>query len=246
MKKLAAHILFILFLTHLSGQEVTLSRQVIGSSGATFQNNELLISFTTGEVIIGTSETDQYVYTQGFHQPSDKSLNPITYDISVKKETCPDKKDGAILLSNFEGCEKGNYTIEWENGQSGSQIQNLNSGWYSIELLACGRSISDSVEVGLIYESTCLLVFYTAFSPNGDGKNDVWEVDNIDAEVNQLNEVKIVNRWGDEIRSFRNYDNLGEVWDGKNADGKEVTEGTYYYFVSIQGKEYTGYIELTR
>lgn len=235
-----------LFLTHLSGQEVEISRQVIGASGSAFQSTDFLLSQTIGEGVIGTSENGQYIYTQGFHQSSDKSLNPITYDILVKKETCPDTKDGAITLSNFEGCETGVYTIEWEDGQSGPQIIDLNSGSYIFQLSACGRNSIDTIDVGLIYESSCLLKFYSAFSPNNDGKNDVWEIDNIIAEVNQVNEVKIVNRWGVEVRSFRNYNNETEVWDGRNENGKDLTEGTYYYVVSIQDKEYTGYIELTR
>lgn len=228
------------------GQEVDLSRQVIGSAGAAFQSNNLLISHTTGEVIVASSINDQFVFTQGFHQPSNTSLDPISYDILIKKETCPDTKDGAITLSNFQGCETGVYTVEWENGASGQQIQNLSAGNYVFELVACGRNIVDTVQLGLIYESSCLLKFYSAFSPNNDGKNDVWEIDNIIAEVNQINEVRIVNRWGVEVRSFKNYDNTSRVWDGKNENGKDLTEGTYYYVVSIKENEFTGYIELTR
>lgn len=223
-----------------------LSRQVIGSTGASYQDSELMISHTSGEVILGSSDNGEYIFTQGFHQSSDKSLNPISYDVLVKNETCPDTKDGSITLSNFEGCDNNDYQIEWSDGPSGSQRLELNAGWYYFELSACGRVVNDSVQVGLIYESSCLLKFYTAFSPNGDGVNDVWEIDNIIAEVNAVNEVRIINRWGAEVRSFRNYNNTSEVWDGKNENGNEVTEGTYYYVVIIQEKEYSGYIELTR
>lgn len=74
------------------------------------------------------------------------------------------------------------------------------------------------------------LVIYNAFSPDGDGKNDTWEIKNIDAYPD--NELKIFDRSGNLV--FRNigYDSA-KFWDGKN-----VSSGTYIYIlrVKIDGK----------
>ncbi len=239
-------ILILIFSVQAYSQEVQLSRQLIGSMGSTTQSEDIMISSSLGEVAVGSVINSDGSYTQGFQQPSKVSLATITYEISVKDETCPDTKDGEILISNLGGCDNNQYHIEWGNGETGAQLINLSAGWYTFSLIACGKVITDSVQVGRIYETSCLLYFYTAFSPNNDGVNDYWEIDNINAEVNRNNEVKIFNRWGNVIQTFNNYDNVSSVWDGKTDKGKDATEGTYYYTVEFREKNYSGYIELTR
>lgn len=239
-------ILILIFPFSLFSQEVEISRQVIGSTGQSFQNGSIILSSTIGEAISGSAENEQLIITQGFQQSSNKNLAIITYDYAVKDETCPDTKDGEIVLSNFDGCDNGQYTVQWENGENGTQLSNLSAGWYSFNIIACGVILHDSVQVGRVYESSCLLQFYTAFSPNGDAVNDFWEIDNINAEPNSNNTVSIFNRWGNKIQDFVNYNNTDVVWRGKDEKGKDVTEGTYYYQVIINGENYSGYIELTR
>ncbi len=63
-------------------------------------------------------------------------------------------------------------------------------------------------------------------TPNGDGKNDTWVLDFIDAY--QGNEVKIFNRWGQLVYESRDYANN---WDGSNMDGDALPHATYYYIV---------------
>lgn len=227
-------------------EEVEIKRQVIGSGGQSFQGNTLMISSTVGEAMIGTAETSDLIVTQGFQQATNITLANISFDYAVKDETCPDTEDGQILLSNFEGCENDNYSVQWDSGDEGFQRVDLSGGWYGFTVFSCGAVLQDSVFVGRIYENSCLLVFYTAFSPNGDGVNDTWVIDNIDTEPNNLNTVSIFDRWGNQIENFVNYNNSDTVWDGKDEKGKDVTEGTYYYQATVQGQNYSGYIEVTR
>jgi gliding motility-associated-like protein len=214
--------------------------------GSSSQSTNLFISSSLGEPVTGSEIGTSGSFTQGFQQPSSVSLASITYDISVKDETCPDTKDGSIQINNLNGCDNNEYHVEWGDEATGLQRSNLLGGWYYFTLVACGVVILDSVNVGRIYENSCLLNFYTAFSPNNDGINDLWEIDNINADLNKINEIKIFNRWGGIIRTFKNYDNSASVWDGKNEKGKEVTEGTYYFVADIGDRNYSGYIEVTR
>ncbi len=64
-------------------------------------------------------------------------------------------------------------------------------------------------------------------TPNGDGKNDVWEIDGIEAYENC--EVEIYNRWGELLFSSPGYT---EKWDGK-FKGKDLPVGTYYYIINL-------------
>lgn len=75
------------------------------------------------------------------------------------------------------------------------------------------------------------LNFYNAFSPDGDGKNDTWEIKNIDAFPD--NDLKIFDRSGNLIYRMNGYSS-SKYWDGQNAPS-----GTYIYIlrVKIDGKD---------
>jgi len=93
-----------------------------------------------------------------------------------------------------------------------------------------GCLITDSVKVSFLPASECNIEIYTAFSPNGDGNNDTWIIDGI--EGYKVNIVYFYNRWGDLVNKIENYDNVQNVWDGKNQfTGQNVANGTYYYIV---------------
>jgi gliding motility-associated-like protein len=66
------------------------------------------------------------------------------------------------------------------------------------------------------------------FSPNGDGYNDYFVIENIDQYPE--NEILIFNRWGDQVYSAAPY---GNDWDGSTTNaklkvrGNKVVDGTY-------------------
>uniref|UniRef100_F4CBQ7 Conserved repeat domain protein n=1 Tax=Sphingobacterium sp. (strain 21) TaxID=743722 RepID=F4CBQ7_SPHS2 len=62
-----------------------------------------------------------------------------------------------------------------------------------------------------------------AFTPNGDGKNDQFEIMGI--EGYDRVELYVFNRWGNEVYNNPNYNNN---WDGQN-----LNEGTYYYLIKL-------------
>ena len=84
------------------------------------------------------------------------------------------------------------------------------------------------------------------FTPNGDGKNDTW---NIDASGMNDVSVTIFDRWGREVFSSTNNK---VAWDGKTSSGANLSEGTYYYVftatspVTGKGVAQKGFIELLR
>ncbi|TCC89600.1 T9SS type B sorting domain-containing protein [Pedobacter hiemivivus] len=79
-------------------------------------------------------------------------------------------------------------------------------------------------------------------SPNGDGYNDKWLIENIDFYPN--NEVKIFDRSGRLIYSKKGYDNS---WEG-TLNGLPLAEGTYYYLINFgtDKRAIKGYITITK
>jgi len=73
---------------------------------------------------------------------------------------------------------------------------------------------------------------FSGFTPNGDGKNDIWTIRGIEDYPD--NEVLIFNRWGDKIREFYRYDNKNVFWDSTNDNGNPVPDGTYFYILKVK------------
>lgn len=85
----------------------------------------------------------------------------------------------------------------------------------------------------------------TAFSPNNDGKNDYWVINDLNNQFE--NTVTIYNRWGDAIRIISNYDNTTNVWDGNMSNNISAEAGTYFYAIEFKnGEKKSGWIQLVR
>lgn len=70
----------------------------------------------------------------------------------------------------------------------------------------------------------------SAFSPNNDNINDIWEIPYMRLCPNA--EVIIFNRWGVKLwTSDKDY--IDNPWDGKNSNGKDLKIGTYYYVIKF-------------
>jgi gliding motility-associated-like protein len=86
----------------------------------------------------------------------------------------------------------------------------------------------------------------TGFSPNGDGKNDVFGILGSGKYSNEF-EMRIYNRWGQQV--FRTTDPM-TGWDG-NWNGAQAQTGVYAYHITFKNvfnepKEYKGNVTLVR
>ena len=90
----------------------------------------------------------------------------------------------------------------------------------------------------------CLLKFYSGITPNADGRNDFWIIDNI--ELFPSNEVIFYNRLGNKVWEGTNYDNNSVVWGGENLSGSDLPSDTYFYIFESGNDVEKGWVELTR
>lgn len=89
---------------------------------------------------------------------------------------------------------------------------------------------SDSVLVTVLPEVNIT----SGFTPNGDGVNDTWIIDNM--ELFPDNVVSVFNRWGALLYQARSY-NAGNAWDG-TFEGNPVPVGTYYYTIELNDQRF--------
>ncbi|MEI6900197.1 MAG: gliding motility-associated C-terminal domain-containing protein, partial [Bacteroidota bacterium] len=110
-------------------------------------------------------------------------------------------------------------------------------------LTGCSASDHVLVKVGLKEGPDDCIVIHNVITPNGDGVNDQWIIDCL--ELFPENNVTLLDRWGDVVNTFHNYNNNDIVWDGKNSLGEALPEGTYFYILQIKsGPTFKGWIYL--
>jgi len=85
-----------------------------------------------------------------------------------------------------------------------------------------------------------ILTIPNTITPNGDGINDVWIIDNIEFYPN--NEVEIFNRNGSSIFKSTNYNNN---WGGQ-YNGQDLPATTYYYIIDLGSKILNGDLSIIR
>jgi gliding motility-associated-like protein len=103
----------------------------------------------------------------------------------------------------------------------------LQTADYIITLIASSNNgCTDTLVQSLTLFNGSNLFVPTTFTPNGDGKNDVFRVR---GERVQVDEMKIFNQWGTLVWQS---DATMAQWDG-TASGQTVTNGTYFYRIRI-------------
>ncbi|WP_028376517.1 gliding motility-associated C-terminal domain-containing protein [Leeuwenhoekiella sp. MAR_2009_132] len=75
-------------------------------------------------------------------------------------------------------------------------------------------------------------------SPDGDGINEFWEIEQITDYPENL--VQVFNRWGDLVFETINYDNINNVFRGianrkTNMGANMLPEGTYFFRIDLKG-----------
>jgi gliding motility-associated-like protein len=138
----------------------------------------------------------------------------------------------------------------WNTGDTAESIMINSEGMYSVEMESpVGCLGSDSVYVKLTSEEIPDFEIYVpnAFSPNGDGMNDVFMMKGDGLSIVDFR-LSIFDRWGGEVFSG---EGVSSGWDGKKA-GKDCPGGVYVYKIvySVDGvagnQERVGAVMLVR
>ena len=177
-------------------------------------------------------------------RPISATSNAVVVPISLPAVVSagPDKTimEGESVLLN--GQITGNYPAVWTPAQTLTfvngdllhpQAAPLITTIYTLSAGAgyCAAQSSMTVTV------TPRVRIPNAFTPNGDGNDDTWQLDNAEAYPN--NYVLVFNRWGNKIFETAGY-RRGNEWNG-TINGQAAPLGTYYYLIRLgNGKSYTG------
>ncbi len=252
----------ILFLILISGRIVLPAQSiepfVINTTGGSGSTGGVSLYFNVGEPVISTISNGTNVITQGFLQPAYGMFNSLASS-TVNNVSCIGKNDGSIIIQkSYTGIapQSLNYQIFWSDTTlcptyDCAILSNLSPGTYSVMIVAYdGSNPIDTVMIQNMVVSPssapCKIKVFTYISPNGDGQNDQFTIENIEEYPD--NKVYIFNRWGQEIIQIIGYDNVENAWGSKKYP-ITVPAGTYYYLIDLYGKGKNmvkGFIEMIR
>jgi gliding motility-associated-like protein len=207
-------------------------------------------------------------YLDNASLPNPKASPPftITYSLIITKNGCTSKSTVKVnikpldlalnthdtiinegetitLISNASGLSYSwtpPYMIRYEN-TSTADVSPLVNTTYTVYAVGTDGCVGfDTVRVRV--EKSDELVFYSAFTPNGDGENDFFFIGNIAKYPDNV--LKIYNRYGQVIFTSAGYNN---DWNG-SYQGNQIPTGTYFYILDTgtdKGK-YKGTVTILR
>jgi gliding motility-associated-like protein len=176
-------------------------------------------SICEGQAFLGYTTTGVYQDTLVNSFGCD-SIRTLT--LTVLKSPVPDLgPDRSLCIGDSMTITPGSFlSYLWQDGSSLSYFTVRQQGQYSVTVSNNCGSGSDNV---VITEQLCDPYFPSGFTPNRDGKNDLFKI--LNAVNLQDYQLAVYNRWGQKL--FQTY-NYRSGWDG-NFNGQMQNSGAYVW-----------------
>jgi gliding motility-associated-like protein len=146
--------------------------------------------------------------------------------------SCDGNYDGHIMMASYGGTLPYSYFI-YDNIATPYLIDSLYEGEYFVMVRDSNNCEHTTGPIALIDNDVDCIHFPVAFSPNGDGYNDEWFIENIHLYPKSV--VQIYNRWGQLLYEEKGIDGY---WDG-TFNGNPVPTGVYIYLLILNNDEKT-------
>jgi gliding motility-associated-like protein len=234
----------------------TITPQVINSAGGhhAVGGTGITITDNIGEPFTETlGPTNNIIVTQGFLQPEVFSV--IGPGISVLKNdvSCSDRTDGNISIAITNTTSNFIVNFIWSPssvcpGNNCSAVDSLGAGIYTVVVIVTNTltNTTDTVKPAPVTiedkNGPCKVKIYSGVTPNGDGNNDTWTIDNIEEFPDNF--VSIYNRWGLLVYEEKGYNNKDKVWPRKGEE-HSLLPSTYFYILNLgNGTVLKGWVEI--
>ncbi len=237
----------LLFVFALPGgwAQLQLGRQVVAPAAVNGNSANLRMSSTVGEPAYRLQEGEELKIKAGFEQADGDPIIPLVVELDVNYQDCWNGSNATIIV-NASGCGSViNVTVTQTNSDAPLNSNELSDGQYNVTVETDeGCTDTQLFEVPLPNIRPCDIEVYNLVTPNDDGQNDVFFIGNITMMQYAMNSVRIFNRWGNQVWSGSNYDNVNVVFTGRDEQDRKLPEGTYFYEIQLPQQSFTGYLTL--
>ena len=192
--------------------------------------------------VVGTEDKLLNVKVGGLYKINVTSANGCTYSTEFNVKSYPVPVINSVILNGkiFTVNASGDKPILYSSDGVKFQASNLfnadnlpfgvNTFYVKFENSAC------------IGEPKSGLKLQNAFTPNGDGINDTWVIDQLDLFNGEKLNLKVFNRYQEKI--FEQESPTRLEWDGKNLSRVVATDSYWYVLTLPDGTIYTGWVLL--
>ena len=145
---------------------------------------------------------------------------------NITPNDCVGADDRGGIVAAIQG-GTGPFTFLWSvDSNTNSYVTGLPNGVYTVKVKD-HNNCEDSATATILYDDCCTPYLPNAFSPNGDGKNDVYRM--VYKGDIRIIEFSIYNRYGERVFTTE-YDERG--WDG-TLKGEPCDIGSYFYYIRL-------------
>jgi gliding motility-associated-like protein len=238
--------------------------QIVVNENPSIELGDDLVICPEGEVVIeGPVGFSSYNWSNGAETAS-IAVGAGSYELSVTDENGCDAQDQILVseggptaafssspttgaqvdgIITFTDESTGN-PVAWswnfgDNASSGDQNTThsySNQGEYTVTLTVTDENGCSDAE-SVVYTISNSVAVPNSFTPNGDGFNDFFVIQGLEAFPNT--KLTIFNRWGSEVYSVSSYTN--------NWDASDAPDGTYFYILELfNGEKIKGDVTIIR
>ncbi|MAZ01475.1 MAG: hypothetical protein CMP58_04755 [Flavobacteriales bacterium] len=226
--------------------DICFGEQILLDNGSVFYDdfnstyqwfvNSQIHSNTNSSFNVNPEDTTDYLLIVSF----ENCIDSILSNIRVKKVNFNVTQDTSICLNDVVLYAQGTDTTSfiWSyNSNISNPFSSADSVIVSfpgvLYLQATENGCTDIKEININLSENCCsgenIIIPNAFTPNSDGKNDVFKIlDDFDLITDF--EINIFNRWGEDV--FSSFDK-NFTWNGIYKEKKEITY-VYDYFMDIE------------
>ena len=172
----------------------------------------------------------------------------------------PNPSTIANPIINFHNTSQGANNYFWDFGDPGSGSSNTSiminpshayeyAGTYNVFLVAISNyGCRDTASVAVVIEPEFALYIPNAFTPDGNGKNDVFQPVGIGIDEDKYT-MQIYDRWGEVVYTSNNFK---QGWDGHaKGSGKLAEQNVYVYKIIVfdifgEKHSYVGHVTLLK
>ncbi|MFA6058428.1 MAG: gliding motility-associated C-terminal domain-containing protein [Taibaiella sp.] len=192
----------------------------VNTAGDTLKETDSNIGDTLTNIPAGTYK----VYVRN-EEGCGKNIVIIVKEIPLPEISLPaDTVVCAGLPIDITTIPQNDVSYLWNTGDTTCCITATNPGIYTLKVTNLCGDVEDAMALEYVKCNYCLFV-PNAFSPNGDGKNDKFNV--LETCLIEKYQLQIFNRWGELVFTTLSTE---KSWDG-TYNGKEAESGVYYYMI---------------